>query len=94
MKTIPKKNKPFTYPKVAEVVDKFITLDHRDVKQLPEEFEPFHNELLSLPEPPNEPEEYECCGNGCINCVWEVYNKKHEYIYLMKEKIFDHLNEE
>ena len=22
---------------------------------------------------PEEPQSYECCGNGCDNCVWNVY---------------------
>ena len=30
----------------------------------------------SRPAPPAEPEPYECCGNGCDNCVWTVYFEK------------------
>lgn len=26
-----------------------------------------------LPQPPTEPEPFECCGNGCDYCVWTVY---------------------
>lgn len=25
------------------------------------------------PEPPREPESYECCGSGCQPCVYDVY---------------------
>jgi Oxidoreductase-like protein, N-terminal len=26
--------------------------------------------------PPRVPELYECCGNGCVNCIWEVYRRE------------------
>ena len=25
------------------------------------------------PQPPTPPQENECCGNGCENCVWTLY---------------------
>ena len=27
-------------------------------------------------QPPREPEEGECCGNDCVNCVWTDYWEK------------------
>uniref|UniRef100_A0A1J3FGG6 UPF0651 protein P31B10.02, mitochondrial n=1 Tax=Noccaea caerulescens TaxID=107243 RepID=A0A1J3FGG6_NOCCA len=30
-------------------------------------------EEVSLPPPPEKPEPGDCCGNGCVRCVWDVY---------------------
>lgn len=30
----------------------------------------------STHKPPRQPEEYECCGNGCDACVWDTYFKQ------------------
>lgn len=30
-------------------------------------------EEVSLPPPPEKPEAGDCCGSGCIRCVWDVY---------------------
>ncbi|KQJ91163.1 uncharacterized protein LOC100823317 [Brachypodium distachyon] len=28
---------------------------------------------LSAPEPPEKPLPGDCCGSGCVRCVWDVY---------------------
>ncbi|CAF2136338.1 hypothetical protein HID58_004506 [Brassica napus] len=30
-------------------------------------------EEVSLPPPPEKPEAGDCCGSGCVRCVWDVY---------------------
>ncbi|KAF8097886.1 hypothetical protein N665_0279s0016 [Sinapis alba] len=30
-------------------------------------------EEVSLPLPPEKPEPGDCCGSGCVRCVWDVY---------------------
>ncbi|CAH8320177.1 unnamed protein product [Eruca vesicaria subsp. sativa] len=30
-------------------------------------------EEVSLPPPPEKPEPGDCCGSGCVRCVWDVY---------------------
>ncbi|KAG2239297.1 hypothetical protein Bca4012_024046 [Brassica carinata] len=30
-------------------------------------------EEVPLPEPPEKPEPGDCCGSGCVRCVWDVY---------------------
>ncbi|KAK4532256.1 hypothetical protein CCYA_CCYA11G3113 [Cyanidiococcus yangmingshanensis] len=37
--------------------------------------------------PPKEPGPYDCCGNGCENCVWTTYYEKlKEYRESLKEQ--------
>ena len=31
------------------------------------------------PEPPREPEPHECCGSGCVPCVYDNYWEKLAY---------------
>ncbi|CAO2828073.1 unnamed protein product [Amaranthus hypochondriacus] len=39
-----------------------------------------------LPEPPEKPEAGDCCGSGCVRCVWDVYYDELEtYNQLLKE---------
>ncbi|CAN1161449.1 UPF0651 protein P31B10.02, mitochondrial [Linum perenne] len=28
---------------------------------------------ISIPPPPEKPEAGDCCGSGCVRCVWDVY---------------------
>lgn len=37
-------------------------------------------------QPPKMPEAYECCGNGCNDCVWDTYFKK-QAEYLKAKKV-------
>ncbi|KAJ0232665.1 hypothetical protein HA466_0289010 [Hirschfeldia incana] len=30
-------------------------------------------EDVSLPPPPEKPEPGDCCGSGCVRCVWDMY---------------------
>jgi len=37
--------------------------------------------------PPDPPKSWECCGDDCPNCVWNLYfNKLKEYNQLRKQK--------
>ena len=31
---------------------------------------------FSLPEPPEKPEDRDCCGNGCVPCVFDIYEEE------------------
>jgi len=31
-----------------------------------------------MPEPPEEPDAADCCGEGCIRCVYDIYDEARE----------------
>lgn len=33
---------------------------------------------IDRPKEPRKPEDEDCCGTGCKNCVWNVYEQKME----------------
>ena len=33
---------------------------------------------ISKPSKPREPDPDECCGTGCVRCVWDIYNEAME----------------
>ncbi|XP_019090599.1 PREDICTED: UPF0651 protein YPL107W, mitochondrial-like [Camelina sativa] len=35
-------------------------------------------EEVSVPPPPEKPEPGDCCGSGCVRCVWDVYYEELE----------------
>ncbi|KAF8102994.1 hypothetical protein N665_0189s0044 [Sinapis alba] len=42
-------------------------------------------EEVTLPPPPEKPEPGDCCGSGCVRCVWDVYYEElEEYNKLSK----------
>ena len=39
-----------------------------------------------LPPPPEKPEPGDCCGSGCVRCVWDVYYEELDaYNQLLKQ---------
>ena len=38
----------------------------------------FTKVLYKIKTPPKKPEIWECCGDGCPNCVWVTYFKEYE----------------
>ncbi|XVE87378.1 hypothetical protein DITRI_Ditri18aG0112500 [Diplodiscus trichospermus] len=36
------------------------------------------NLVKELPPPPEKPEPGDCCGSGCVRCVWDVYYEELE----------------
>lgn len=40
--------------------------------------EPPADEPAAPPEPPREPDAEECCGEGCVRCVFDVYEEQLE----------------
>lgn len=34
--------------------------------------------LAPVPPPPEKPEPGDCCGSGCVRCVWDVYYEELE----------------
>ena len=62
----------YPFNEVEKIVNNLLKQPIRDFKKLPFEFQNFSDILISLPSP-IEPEEYECCGNGCNMCVWAIY---------------------
>lgn len=42
-------------------------------------------EKPEIPPPPEKPEPGDCCGSGCVRCVWDVYyDELDEYNKLYK----------
>ncbi|KAG7555575.1 Oxidoreductase-like N-terminal [Arabidopsis suecica] len=42
------------------------------------EIEDKKKEEVSVPPPPEKPEPGDCCGSGCVRCVWDVYYEELE----------------
>ena len=41
---------------------------------------------IEIPPPPEKPEPGDCCGSGCVRCVWDVYyDELEEYNKLYKQ---------
>lgn len=34
------------------------------------------SELDPQPRPPQEPDHEDCCGEGCVPCIWDTYDRK------------------
>ncbi|KAK7386551.1 hypothetical protein VNO78_26876 [Psophocarpus tetragonolobus] len=48
------------------------------------------NPAKQVPPPPEKPEPGDCCGSGCVRCVWDIYYEELEqYDKLYKQ---DHPN--
>ncbi|KAL1195450.1 hypothetical protein V5N11_030724 [Cardamine amara subsp. amara] len=43
-----------------------------------EETEDKKEEEVLLPPPPEKPDPGDCCGSGCVRCVWDVYYEQLE----------------
>ena len=75
---------------VETIINNILDQDYRDILKLPKEFHKFSDILITL-EKPTEPDDWECCGKGCHNCCWEVYESKvknfEETIKLLHEKV-------
>ncbi|KAJ0097490.1 hypothetical protein Patl1_28991 [Pistacia atlantica] len=48
------------------------------IKQEKEEPKQESKELPQPPPPPEKPEPGDCCGSGCVRCVWDVYYEELE----------------
>ena len=81
----------FSYSTVEGIIKDLVKKDYRDINKLPEEFHKFSDVIITL-ENPVEPEEWECCGKGCTNCVWEVYDKKVQDFEQAVKQIHDKIN--
>ncbi|CAN1803610.1 UPF0651 protein P31B10.02, mitochondrial [Linum perenne] len=44
---------------------------------------------VSIPPPPEKPEPGDCCGSGCVRCVWDVYYDELEDYNKMCETVAD-----
>ncbi|KAG7550956.1 Oxidoreductase-like N-terminal [Arabidopsis thaliana x Arabidopsis arenosa] len=47
-------------------------------KEEEKEIEDKKKEEVSVPPPPEKPEPGDCCGSGCVRCVWDVYYEELE----------------
>ena len=66
-------NKPIlTFDKFLEILDDLRQGDI-DIEEYPE-VKPVYDDLFGLGFKPEQPGPYECCGNGCDNCVVDVYH--------------------
>ncbi|CAL1373978.1 unnamed protein product [Linum trigynum] len=43
-----------------------------------EEQEQTKEKAIPPPPPPEKPESGDCCGSGCVRCVWDVYYEELE----------------
>ncbi|GAU31205.1 hypothetical protein TSUD_210630 [Trifolium subterraneum] len=44
-------------------------------------------EKKEIPPPPEKPESGDCCGSGCVRCVWDIYyDELEEYNKLYKQE--------
>ncbi|CAN0919090.1 UPF0651 protein P31B10.02, mitochondrial [Linum grandiflorum] len=43
----------------------------------------------TIPPPPEKPEPGDCCGSGCVRCVWDVYYEELEDYNKMCETVAD-----
>lgn len=44
-------------------------------------------EKKDIPPPPEKPEPGDCCGSGCVRCVWDIYyDELEEYNKLYKQE--------
>ncbi|KAE9614606.1 putative oxidoreductase-like protein [Lupinus albus] len=49
---------------------------------------PFTNPPKEIPPPPEKPDPGDCCGSGCVRCVWDIYyDELEEY-----DKLYKHDN--
>lgn len=48
--------------------------------------DPPENSRKEIPPPPEKPEPGDCCGSGCVRCIWDVYYEElEEYNKLYKQ---------
>jgi len=83
----------YSYEEIQSIIDKLINQEHRNIQSLPFEFHKFSEDLIYL-EKPVEPEQYECCGNGCRPCVWDKYDSKVQKLKDVIEMLYDKTNNE
>lgn len=73
---------------VDDLLEGKMTLD-----DLPPVFSAYKEEITKIKPKPREPAEDECCGSGCIPCVWDVYerncDRRHNAIEQLYEKIYE-----
>ena len=60
-------------PNDAAIIDKKLTVKNQNLHSTNEENH--DTERPSLPCPPLEPDEKDCCGSGCTPCVFDIYEK-------------------
>ncbi|XWS42118.1 hypothetical protein CRYUN_Cryun17cG0141500 [Craigia yunnanensis] len=60
---------------VTKLEDSVIKGTGDDKKKVGKEEENLAKELLP---PPDKPEPGDCCGSGCVRCVWDVYYEELE----------------
>ncbi|KAA0025698.1 UPF0651 protein [Cucumis melo var. makuwa] len=51
-----------------------------------EEKEKEKEKIVKLPPPPEKPLPGDCCGSGCVRCVWDVYYEELEDYNKLCEK--------
>jgi hypothetical protein len=50
-----------------------IIIQYQKKQVLPPEFENYKPQMDKLPDKPEYPKPNECCGSGCIPCVYDIY---------------------
>jgi hypothetical protein len=83
----------YSYQEIQTIVEKLISQEHRNIHSLPAEFHKFSEDLIFL-EKPVEPEQYECCGNGCCPCIWDKYDNKVGKFKNVIDMLYDKINDE
>jgi hypothetical protein len=85
------KEKTYTYQEVKNIVSQYLSMQHRVIQNLPEEYHKFEEYLLNI-ENPEEPHDYACCGKGCSPCVWDTYDKQLQDFEEIVKNILEILN--
>lgn len=68
------KNKT-TYNDLAFNTDKLAKLENRTDSLSQEDPDADGSRAISLPCPPLKPEDSDCCGSGCVPCVFDIYEQ-------------------
>ena len=84
-------NDKYTYEQVKLIIDLYNESDH-DINTLPNDFKTNKEIMNEIIYKPREPLNDECCGSGCIPCVYDIYQEKMDRYKESIDIIYDIIN--